>query len=67
MLSTIVLTAPFVRGMPLNTYFFPWGQITVALSALALAGALAACPGFALTWFYQRRAEKLPRSMHLPE
>ncbi len=34
MLVMIALTVPFVRGMPLNTYFFPWGQITVALSAL---------------------------------
>jgi hypothetical protein len=66
-LFTIALAVPFVRGMPLNTYFFPWGQITVALSALALGGALLACSGFAVTWFYRRRAEKLLRSMHPSE
>jgi pyruvate/2-oxoglutarate dehydrogenase complex dihydrolipoamide acyltransferase (E2) component len=66
-LFTMALAIPFVRGMPLNTYFFPWGQITIAISALALVGALVACSGFAVTWFYQRRTEKLLRSMRPPE
>jgi hypothetical protein len=66
-LFTMALAIPFVRGMPLNTYFFPWGQITVAIAALALAGAFIACSGFAMTRFYRRKAEKLLRSMHLSE
>ena len=66
-LFTTALAIPFVRGMPLNTYFFPWGQITVAMAALALAGAFIACSGFAMTWFYRRKAAKLLRSMHLSE
>jgi pyruvate/2-oxoglutarate dehydrogenase complex dihydrolipoamide acyltransferase (E2) component len=67
LLVSAALNVPFMRGMPLNVYFFPWGQITLFLFGLAFATALFTCPAFAIAWFYQRRQRKLLRSIHLPE
>jgi pyruvate/2-oxoglutarate dehydrogenase complex dihydrolipoamide acyltransferase (E2) component len=67
LLVAAALNVPFVHGMPLNSYFFPWGQLTLILFALAFAAALFTCPAFAIAWFYQRKTEKLLRSIDPPE
>ena len=67
LLVAAALNVPFVHGMPLNSYFFPWGQLTLILFALAFAAALFICSAFAIAWFYQRKTENLLRSIDPPE
>jgi hypothetical protein len=58
----LVTNVPFLRGMPLHTYFVPWGQVLLVSFVLAFAWAGIACSGFISAWFYRREAHELLES-----
>lgn len=58
----LVANVPFLRGMPLHTYFVPLGQVLLVSFVLAFAWAAIACSGFMSARSYRREAHELLES-----
>jgi hypothetical protein len=58
----LVANVLFLGGMPLHTYFVPWGQALLVSFVLALAWVVIACSGFISARSYRREAHELLES-----
>jgi cation transport ATPase len=66
-LCLLALTVPFMAGMPMNSFFQPWGQLLLIACYLALAFSGFAFSGFLTVRSYKRSLEKWMASLHEPD
>ena len=59
-----VLTVPFMAGMPMHSFFRPWGQLLLICVALSFSWAGLACMGVLSAQSYHREAAKFLDSLH---
>jgi len=45
----------FMKGMPLNRYFRPWGQLMIGVAAVFFNVLLVVSSGFLSNWWYRRK------------
>ena len=60
----VLMSVPFMAGMPLNQFFRPWGQLSLIGCALAFGWVLLAGSNLLSTWSFKRSVEKLVSSLH---
>ncbi len=64
LLMVICIDVPFFRGMPLNAYFRPWGQLLTTTAALMSMLTLLGCFGMLMLRRYKRDMDKLLDGLH---
>ena len=66
-LSLILLTVPFMAGMPLHSFFRPWGQILVGGCSIVSAFLVLSFAGFLAARSYKRSLQRWLDTRHEPD